>query len=224
MDERLDSLERALLEMTRELKSGTASLTGGVTTISTGGYAGAGVSTGIVPPHHEQADQQHGDHAKDGKKEGSHPTQAADKASRDGEEGRVVEVEAAGPPRPSGIPIREVIASGAIGHADGTAESRAEVMEEGIKAAERARKAREVVDAAEQQQAHQQQQAAQHADGNPLQTFADGARRAVGGWSDCCEGDAPLVLHHLLSNSLAELHACLAEHMRGLHDLVSHCE
>jgi hypothetical protein len=188
MDERLDALERALLEMTRELKSGTASLTGGVTTISTGGYAGAGVSTGIVPPHSEQGDKADGDQhapaaAKDGKKrEGTKA--AADKRSRDGEEDRVVEVEPAGPPRPSGIPVREVIASGGIGHSDG-AESRFEVMEEGLKAAERARMAREVVDDMEQQQ-QQQQQAGQHADGNPLQNLADGARRAVGGWH--CSG------------------------------------
>lgn len=36
MDERMDAMERQLLEMMRELRTGTASLTGGVTSISQG--------------------------------------------------------------------------------------------------------------------------------------------------------------------------------------------
>ncbi|KAJ9505891.1 hypothetical protein QJQ45_017240 [Haematococcus lacustris] len=181
MDERLDVLERQLLEMTRELRAGSASLTGGVTTISTGGAVGVGATTGIAPPPPITADL-------------APPAPAGTSGSGAGSHGVTPGPLAPSPHtgdpsqlKHSGVTVRGTMAStGAVTHVTPQAPSvampgstssisKANVMQEGLAAAAVARAKAEEAEEAEERAKQEEEQRV----GNPLAQLAAAAKKAV---------------------------------------------
>lgn len=171
------------------LCAGLLPCAGGVATISTGGFTGAGAASGIIPgttgSHPPMPSAGAGRKASHTPKQPHGPKggEAQVSTSMDGAGPGALGVGSTGRTHPSGLPVREMTASGSVQPVDpATAQH---ITQHGRVAAERAREARQVVDArakSRQEESGNPTETAGARAPSPLEQFTDGARK-VGGWA-----------------------------------------